>query len=219
MVLQESAALETLNVGGNQITSRGANAICEALKSAPIRDIYFSGNLLDFVPPSLAQFRSLRRLYLRENKLTSLPPFLGAMPALKDLFTDDNPLAGELGRIQPDQRLRYLQELNKLSVPNKTVQVITLGHQMVGKSTLLLALRTSLKWIGKTKVPKLDRTTEVVLCDVPDKKYHWRFRDLPGQTEFYATNARFLTADRAVLLVVIDVSKEDQRESQLLQWS
>lgn len=100
--------------------------------------------------------------------------------------------------------------------------VLTLGHEKVGKSTILEALRTEVPWWSSsvafsTTVAQLDRTTEVGFVSHHLRGFEWAFRDFPGQTEYYATNVRFLTADIAVLLMVIDITS-DQRETQLLQW-
>lgn len=185
--------------------------------SCSITALNISHNKFEQLPSVIAHIKTLETLYCYDNKLTTLPPFLGAMPKLKTLNARNNPLAGDVARLAETDYpwsengpvLRYLQELNKKAVPVRKVQVITFGHQMVGKSTVLLALQSKLKLIGETKVPAdLDRTTEVVFSSKQDKQFEWSFRDLPGQTEYYATNARFLTADLAVLLLVIDITKE-----------
>src|SRR5690348_7641084 len=47
----------------------------------------------------------------------------------------------------------------------------------------------------------------------------WRVRDLPGQLQFYATNGLFLTADRCVVLIVINLAEQESvRQSELLLW-
>lgn len=201
------------------LSHNGLRSLPEIL-SATITSLDLSHNALSSVPKGLSRCLALRVLHLENNHLSILPPFLGALKELETLKVGGNPLEGDLGRLRDDEAiLRYLRELNKSSVPVRNVQVITLGHQMVGKSTLLLALHTALKWMGKTKVPALDRTVEVMFSDVVRKGFRWRFRDLPGQAEYYATNARFLTADTAILLLVFDITNTEQREHTILQWS
>ena len=98
-------------------------------------------------------------------------------------------------------RFLCLFDLLFCKVAKRRVQLVTVGNQKVGKSTLLQhgwlndPFDASFSTTLQDDVD-LDRTTSVLLFDRLDEKnnLHWHIRDLPGQPEFWATNTHFLLA-------------------------
>ena len=67
--IRQLTALETLKLGGNQLTRLPA----EFGQLSSLRELSLLGNELTSLPAEIWQLTSLRELHLRENQLTSVP--------------------------------------------------------------------------------------------------------------------------------------------------
>ena len=194
----------------------------------------------DLAPLQNDCFRALERLDLRGNRLSYVPAWLGSkLPALQVLQVSNNPLleagCSELARcvwkdksdwFTDDKGVHVLAYISADSgqevVPKQSVQLVTVGNEKVGKSTLLQGAWLNDPFDNNTNVvPDLERTKKVLLFDRRDERnnLHWYVRDLPGQPEFWATNAHFRLADCAVFLLVCKLSdSQETQKDQLRLW-
>ncbi len=95
--------LDTLDLGGNQLTDLGDLKGLEGLVSLDLSD-----NQLTSLPPHIARLRSLRRLDLSRNPLTSLPPEIGQLTQLQELTLSGSPLLSlppQIGQLRALRRL------------------------------------------------------------------------------------------------------------------
>jgi Leucine-rich repeat (LRR) protein len=100
------------------------------------------------LPVDIGLLVCLEELRAANNRLSLLPVSISALTRLRRITFRGNPLQN----IPPDfperaQDVRqYLQSLQEDPVPNRTVKLVVVGQEGVGKTTLLKAIKRT-SWI------------------------------------------------------------------------
>lgn len=160
--------------------------------------------------------KSLRSLYMRAGNLEQLPSGLSEYVSLNALYIYGNPLGRDLPEaVLPHKKednsakpiLDYLRELQKGTIVNDRVKIITVGNGRVGKTSFLKRLR------GMVFDPEEHYTHGIQIGNLDKKDYlpgvktntiNASIWDFGGQEIFYATHQFFLTEEALYILVWTD---------------
>ncbi len=189
---REVGELRRLNVmeASNNYLRRVSSHI---VRCTSLRCLELNTNELTELPVDLGLLINMEELVLDNNKLSQLPLSISAMVRLKRLTFHHNPLTNIPSDFteKPQQVREYLYSLQADPVPNKTVKLVLVGQEGVGKTTLLKALKRSM-WL----LPRAPNTPKTEGIDVKDIALHdvtLRCFDCGGDVDFNETHNFFIT--------------------------
>ena len=141
-----------------------------------------------------------------------------------------------------DNTQSYISTLSNIARSNR-VKTVVVGHGMVGKTTLLLSLSSNTTPTTSSsssnnnnnnnnnnpnfgtndtehKIPDPGRSTRVeCIQGVMHNNNRWTMVDIPGQTEYYASNSSIVSLRYSVVIVVVKLSEtKDKVEEEMLFW-
>ena len=163
-------------------------------------------NELVELPVDMGIFTELEELSISRNKISNMPSSIATLQKLKLVSFRLNPLLN----VPPDfpeeatvlrEYLRYLQED---PVPNKSIKLVLVGQEGVGKSTLLKAIKRTF-WFVPNKA-NTKKTNGIEVRDIVFDDITLHCFDCGGDVDFTETHNFFLTPD-AVYLVCFDLSE------------
>ena len=210
------AALTSLDLSGNQLTS-----VPESLGNlAALASLDLSDNQLTSVPESLGNLAGLTSLDLDGNQLTSVPESLGNLAALTHLGISKNPLRSPLLEIAEDGTpavKAYLSLLTNSAAELWVSKLLVVGEGAVGKTSLVKSLVGD-EYDQNEPTTHGIRITDVKLRHPEQPKIQMRLSswDFGGQDIYHATHQFFLS-DRS-LFVLLWNARQGWEQAKLPYW-
>ncbi|XP_070550673.1 probable serine/threonine-protein kinase roco11 [Ptychodera flava] len=170
-----------------------------------VKQLYLNDNGLTALQEDIGSISGLEVLNVSNNSIRRMPPSLCKLTDCKDIKLQRNPALN----VPPDiiesgknAIIGYLKEfLDSKTIPNDNVKVILVGHEGVGKTSLVKALTGD----KKQDVQKTDGiTVSELFLDKTSLKL--TIFDFAGDVDFLESHSLFITDD-SVFVVVYDLSK------------
>eukprot|EP01125_Pyxidicula_operculata_P014786 TRINITY_DN496_c3_g1_i1.p1 TRINITY_DN496_c3_g1~~TRINITY_DN496_c3_g1_i1.p1 ORF type:complete len:2368 (-),score=568.15 TRINITY_DN496_c3_g1_i1:56-7159(-) len=201
-----SKSVTSLDLSNNQLEKIPAEILKKISSLPKLANIDLSKNRLVELPPQLGQLTQLKSLVLTDNKIETLPSSFVDLKQLKLLELKGNPIGLLPDDIQRKDVNKVLTYLNEMQEPNKQwnrIKLIVVGPENVGKTHLVNCLR-------KRDYPKNISTDGIDVEPLSlNKRFKYLVYDFGGQEVFYPTHQFFL-CDRAIYIVVFDISNMDK---------
>eukprot|EP00727_Mastigamoeba_balamuthi_P006865 m51a1_g28 putative protein kinase domain containing protein (2458) ;mRNA; r:113976-122755 len=226
--------LENLDLSKNKIVDLPPDINC----LSSLKYFNLSANCVRGLPSAIAQLYKLEMLDLKSNYVTEVPLAVGLLPNLRFLdLTQNEKIAVPPLRVAesgPMASIEYLRTQLGGDVLCLRVRVMVVGANGVGKTTLVRCLRERRRITGLAG-PDYNMSTDGIHIDdwqvplevleVDEKTGESRQStldvavnvwDFAGQSVYYTTHQFFLS-DRAIALVVWDMSRPFE-ESMMEHW-
>lgn len=186
---QLNTKLKVIDVSNNFLKRLGAHLVtCSALQTLQCNN----NQILD-LPVDIGLLRDLEDLILHNNNISILPLSVASLPALRRITFHSNPLQNipvdfpeRAGEVRS-----YLQTLQDDPVPNRTVKLVLVGQEGVGKSSLLKAIKRTFWMLPKT--PTTHKTDGIEIKDIVLDDLTLRCFDCGGDVDFNETHNFFIT--------------------------
>ncbi|XP_053405125.1 uncharacterized protein LOC123565346 [Mercenaria mercenaria] len=164
------------------------------------------------IPPEICQLGNLYELNISQNpNLLSIPAEISQIKSLKKLDLDDCPLLKtpprEIREKGFHSTFAYLQRLMSGAVLSKRTKLMLVGLGGAGKTSLVKAL---LSETGKAELEQGEAITDGIDIETwqvnhEGEKITYNIWDFAGQTVYYNTHQFFLSANRAIYLLMWNV--------------
>jgi internalin A len=207
--------LKRLSLRHNQITvipNKIAN-LCN------LEELILYNNQISLIPDTISELSNLQSLVLYSNKISSIPDSLIRLTSLKELHLEDNPLPIPPEILNdfenPTAIIGYWQKLKQGErKPLNEAKVILIGHEAVGKTSLVRQLIDRNFNPDETKTEGIDiRHWQVTVREESVKLRVW---DFGGQDIMLATHQFFLTECSLYLLVLN--ARKDEGNNDVEYW-
>ena len=163
------------------------------VKCSALKILECSHNGLIELPMDIALLSKLEELIVNSNKLAQLPISVSTLAQLQKIKFRNNPLLN-IPTDFPERASEvkaYLKCLLDDPIPNRTVKLVLVGQEGVGKSTLLKALKRTFWVIPRT--PTTPKTDGIDVKDIQLDELTLRCFDCGGDVDFNETHNFFIT--------------------------
>ncbi|XP_060565876.1 uncharacterized protein LOC132724909 isoform X2 [Ruditapes philippinarum] len=184
----------------------------EILSCTKLKVLILANQGITRIPPEICQLTNLYELNLTHNpNLLSVPAEISQIKSLKKLDLDDCPLLKTPPREIRDKGFHstfaYLQRLLSGAVLSKRTKLMLVGLGGAGKTSLVKAL---LSEDGVAKLKQGEDITDGIDIQTwqvkhEEEKITYNIWDFAGQTVYYNTHQFFLSANRAIYLLLWNV--------------
>lgn len=163
------------------------------IRCASLRALECNHNGLLDLPMDIGLLSDLEELIVNNNKLSQLPVSVSTLAKLRKVCFHNNPLQN----IPPDFPERadevreYLKCLQDDPISNRTVKLVLVGQEGVGKTTLLKALKRTFWAIPRT--PSTTKTDGIDVKTIQLTDLTLRCFDCGGDVDFNETHNFFIT--------------------------
>ena len=188
-LIELNGVLTTLEAGHNNL--KRLPACISKISSLKVLQCHSNG-LLE-LPVDIGLLSNLEELTVKNNKLSQLPLSISALDKLGHISFHGNPLQNIPGDFpeRTSEVRQYLKSLQDDPVPNRTVKLVLVGQEGVGKSTLLKSIKKGLWVLPKT--PQVEKTEGINVKEIKLKDMTLRCFDCGGDVDFNETHNFFIT--------------------------
>ncbi|XP_077978787.1 uncharacterized protein LOC144434207 [Glandiceps talaboti] len=169
-----------------------------------LKQLRLNYNGLDNLQEDIGEIPGLEVVDIRYNSIQRIPPSLSCVEEFKEFRIKGNPILNVPADViakGTKSILSYLKEfLDPDTLRNDNVKVVLVGHERVGKSTLVNALRSEATIVEKTD------GIEILEIVIDKGNLKLTIFDFAGDVDFLESHSLFITDD-SVYLVVFDLSQ------------
>ena len=179
------------------------------VKCTELRLLQLNHNELQTLPVDIGLCAKMEDLLVQNNKLSTLPLSISALRNLKRIKFGYNPLTNipvDFPERAAEVR-EYLTALRDDPTSNKTVKLVLVGQEGVGKTTLLRAIKRTM-WLLPHS-PNTQKTEGVEVKDIVVDDLTFRTFDCGGDVDFNETHTFFITQG-ALYLACFNLSEYTQ---------